>query len=55
VTTTAKIAPLGYVRALAELPRIAKKLIDEDGDVIRDRFLFAPADTDPAVYGSRAL
>ena len=43
-----------YARAHAELPDIAKKLIDDNGDVIRDRFLFAPADPYPAFYGSRA-
>ncbi|WP_322517169.1 CBASS cGAMP-activated phospholipase [Rhodopseudomonas palustris] len=41
-------------RACAELPGIAKKLIDENGDAIRDRFLFAPAEPYPAFYGSRA-
>jgi uncharacterized protein len=44
-----------YVRARAELPGIAKKLIDDNGDIIRDRFLFAPADPYPAMYGSRAV
>ncbi|OKO83947.1 CBASS cGAMP-activated phospholipase [Bradyrhizobium sp. NAS96.2] len=43
-----------YARASAELPAIAKKLIDANGDVIRDRFLFAPAAPYPAVYGPRA-
>ena len=44
-----------FARAHAELPDIAKALIDANGDVIRDRFLFAPADPYPALYGSRAL
>jgi len=40
-----------YARAHAELPDIAKKLIDDKGDVIRDRFLFAPADPYPRFMG----
>ncbi|MGB3448510.1 MAG: CBASS cGAMP-activated phospholipase [Xanthobacteraceae bacterium] len=43
-----------YARASSELPGIAKNLIDDNGDVIRDRFLFAPADPYPAIYGPRA-
>lgn len=43
-----------YARASAELPDIARKLIDDNGDAIRDRFLFAPADPYPAIYGPRA-
>lgn len=44
-----------YARACSELPDIARQLIDDNGDAIRDRFLFAPAAPYPAVYGSRAL
>jgi patatin-like phospholipase/acyl hydrolase len=44
-----------YARASAELPHIARKLVDDKGDVIRDRFLFAPADPYPAMYGRRAV
>lgn len=43
-----------YARASAELPAIAKELIEENGNVIRDRFLFAPADPFPAFYGPRS-
>ncbi len=43
-----------YARASAELPDIARKLIDDNGDVIRDRFLFTPAYPYPAIYGPRA-
>jgi uncharacterized protein len=44
-----------YARASDELPSVAKKLIDDNGDIIRDRFLFAPADAYPAIYGPRAV
>ena len=44
-----------YARASAELPDVARKLIDGNGDAIRDRFLFAPADTYPAFYGPRVV
>lgn len=43
-----------YARASTELPDVARKLIDDKGDVIRDRFLFAPVDPYPAIYGPRA-
>ncbi|MEH2573466.1 CBASS cGAMP-activated phospholipase [Bradyrhizobium sp. AZCC 1708] len=43
-----------FARAKAELPAIARKLIDENGDLIRDRLLFGPAEPYPAMYGSRA-
>jgi hypothetical protein len=44
-----------FARANAELPEIGRKLVDEFGNTIRDRFFFAPADPYPAVYGSRAI
>jgi uncharacterized protein len=44
-----------YVRARAELPGIAKQLIDDNGSAIRDRFLSAPAVAYSAMYGSRAV
>jgi patatin-like phospholipase/acyl hydrolase len=44
-----------YERASAELPDVAGKLIDDNGDIIRDRFLFAPAHPYPAIYGPRVL
>ena len=42
-----------YSRASRELPPIAARLVDEQGDVIRDRFLFEPAVPYKAFYGSR--
>jgi hypothetical protein len=44
-----------YAWAHAELPDIARKLITDNGETIRDRFLFAPADPHPAFYGMRAI
>ena len=43
-----------YDRASRELPPIATRLVDEYGDAIRDRFLFAPAEPYSAFYGPRA-
>jgi uncharacterized protein len=42
-----------YSRASRELPPIAARLVDEQGDVVRDRFLFEPAVPYKAFYGSR--
>jgi patatin-like phospholipase/acyl hydrolase len=42
-----------YARASAELPDIARKLIDNNGDVIRDRFLCEPADPYQPFHGPR--
>jgi patatin-like phospholipase/acyl hydrolase len=42
-----------YSRASRELPPIATRLVDEQGDVVRDRFLFEPAVPYKAFYGSR--
>jgi patatin-like phospholipase/acyl hydrolase len=42
-----------YSRASRELPPIAARLVDEQGDVIRDRFLFEPTVPYKAFYGSR--
>jgi len=43
-----------YSRASEELPPIAVALVDAHGDLIRDRFLFAPADPYKAFHGPRA-
>lgn len=43
-----------YERAKSELPPIATRLVDENGEAIRDRFLFAPAEPYSAFYGPRA-
>jgi uncharacterized protein len=43
-----------YARARSELPGVAEQLIEADGNAIRDRFFFAPADPYPAFYGGRA-
>jgi patatin-like phospholipase/acyl hydrolase len=43
-----------YSRASRELPPIAARLVEEQGDVVRDRFLFEPAVPYEAFYGSRA-
>jgi hypothetical protein len=43
-----------YNRASSELPQIAQSLVDERGDEVRDRFLFAPADPYTAFHGPRA-
>lgn len=43
-----------YARAVVELPPIATRLVDENGQAIKDRFLFGPADNYAAVYGPRA-
>jgi uncharacterized protein len=42
-----------YGRASRERPPIAARLVEEQGDVIRDRFLFEPAVPYKAFYGSR--
>lgn len=43
-----------YNRASRELPPIAARLVEEHGDVIRERFLFEPADAYEALQGPRA-
>jgi uncharacterized protein len=43
-----------YARASQELPSIATRLVDEQGDLVRDRFLFEPAAPYKAFHGSRA-
>jgi patatin-like phospholipase/acyl hydrolase len=43
-----------YARASRELPPIATRLVDEQGDIVRDRFLFEPAVPYKAFYGPRA-
>lgn len=48
------IAMDDFARSRDELPQIAARLVDEQGDLIRDRFLFAPADPYEAKYGPRA-
>jgi uncharacterized protein len=40
-----------YARASQELPPIATRLVDEQGDIVRDRFLFEPAVPYEAFYG----
>jgi patatin-like phospholipase/acyl hydrolase len=42
-----------YARASQELPLIAARLVDEQGDLVRDRFLFEPAAPYKAFHGSR--
>jgi uncharacterized protein len=42
-----------YARASRELPLIASRLVDEQGDLVRDRFLFEPAAPYKAFHGSR--
>jgi patatin-like phospholipase/acyl hydrolase len=42
-----------YVRASRELPPIATRLVDEQGIVVRDRFLFEPVTPYKAFHGSR--
>ncbi len=44
-----------YVRASSELPAVARQLVDNSGDSIRDRFLLAPADPYPPFYGPRLV
>jgi patatin-like phospholipase/acyl hydrolase len=44
-----------YARSNSELPLIAKRLVDEHGDLIRERFLYNPTEEYPAFYGPRAL
>lgn len=44
-----------YVRATNELPAVAHRLVDSFGDLIRDRFLFAPADPYPPFHGPRLI
>jgi uncharacterized protein len=43
-----------FARASTELPRIAKDLVDEFGEIVLNRFLFEPAEPYSAFYGSRA-
>jgi uncharacterized protein len=40
-----------YARASRELSPIATRLVDEQGDIVRDRFLFEPAVPYKAFYG----
>jgi hypothetical protein len=42
-----------YKRASRELPPIAARLVDEQGDIIRERFLFEPAVPYKAFHGAR--
>lgn len=42
-----------YTRASLELPLIAEQLVAEHGSIIRDRFLFAPAEPYKAFHGPR--
>lgn len=44
-----------YDRASKELPPIAEAIVNEHGAMIRDRFLFAPADAYEAFHGPRAV
>lgn len=43
-----------YARASNELPAIATRLVDEQGDTIRERFLLEPAEPYRAFHGPRA-
>jgi len=42
-----------YARASRELPAIATRLVDEQGNFVRDRFLYEPATPYKAFHGSR--
>jgi hypothetical protein len=43
-----------YARARKELPAIAARLVDENGETIHERFLLEPAEPYKAFHGPRA-
>lgn len=42
-----------YDRAVTELPPVAARLVEASGALVKDRFLFAPADKYDAFHGPR--